>query len=94
MWVPPSVRSKETLLRLLSDALRFPRYFRRNWDALEECLNDLHWLPKNARVVIAHAQLPFSVGENRSTYLSILAAASQNRSDQRTIEVVLPSSDV
>jgi hypothetical protein len=90
VWVPRSVRSKETLLLLLAHALRFPRYSRRNWDALEECLADLHWLPKEARVVIVHEQLPFGAGENRETYLSILAAVSQNRVDGRTIEVVLP----
>lgn len=91
VWVPRSVRSKETLLLLLSKALRFPRYFRRNWDAFEECLNDLHWLPANARIAIVHEVLPFGDGENRATYLAILAAVSKDRTDQRTIEVVLPT---
>jgi RNAse (barnase) inhibitor barstar len=90
VWVPRTVRSKETLLLLLSDALRFPRYFRRNWDALEECLNDLHWLPKDMRISIVHESLPFGDGENRATYLSILEAVAQSRADGRMIEVALP----
>jgi hypothetical protein len=93
VWVPRSVRSKETLLLLLADALRFPRYFRRNWDALEECLHDLHWLPDNVRIAIVHEQLPFGQGENRAAYFSILAAVSQNRTDGRSIEAVFPASE-
>jgi hypothetical protein len=34
---------KETLLRNIADALRFPDWFGHNWDALEDCLADLSW---------------------------------------------------
>jgi hypothetical protein len=91
VWVPRSVRSKEKLLGLLSDALHFPNYFGGNWDALEECLNDLHWLPEKLSIAIVHEGLPFGVGANRQTYCEILSAVMQNRADGRSIEVVVPT---
>jgi hypothetical protein len=33
------------LLADLGKALRFPDYYGDNWDALDECLRDLEWLP-------------------------------------------------
>lgn len=90
VWVPRSVRSKEKLLRLLSQALKFPTYFGGNWDALEECLNDLHWLPEKLSIVIVHERLPFGEGENRQVYCDILQAAMQSRADGRMLEVILP----
>lgn len=38
------IKSKDELLRQLSQVMKFPDYFGSNWDALEECLNDLSWL--------------------------------------------------
>ena len=42
---------KEQLLNELAAALRFPAYFGHNWDALEECLKDLSWLPAQGYIV-------------------------------------------
>jgi RNAse (barnase) inhibitor barstar len=74
--IPRGIRSKEKLLAILADRLRFPRYFGYNWDALEECLRDLSWLPPGQRVEIVHQDLPFGDGENRATYLDILTKAA------------------
>lgn len=46
-----AVTSKDALLATVGNALRFPDYFRRNWDAFEECLSDLSWVT-GKRVVI------------------------------------------
>jgi len=71
--VPRGLRSKQKLLCVLADKLRFPAYFGHNWDALEECLGDLSWLPEELIVAIVHSDLPFSPrGENRTAYVSIL----------------------
>ncbi|MFV2009403.1 MULTISPECIES: barstar family protein [unclassified Micromonospora] len=60
-----------------SDALFFPRYFGWNWDALSDCLRDLHWLPADGYLVIvdnAHQLLPDSAPDQR-TLFRILAQA-------------------
>ena len=37
------IHDKATFLSRTSTALHFPSYFGHNWDAFEECLNDLSW---------------------------------------------------
>lgn len=43
--------SKERTLQEWAAALQFPSSFGTNWDAFEDCMNDLEWL--NARRVVA-----------------------------------------
>jgi len=38
-------RTKRALLDELARVLEFPAHFGRTWDALEDCLTDLGWLP-------------------------------------------------
>jgi RNAse (barnase) inhibitor barstar len=37
------VADKADLMERLQRALRFPEWFGRNWDALEDCLTDMSW---------------------------------------------------
>jgi RNAse (barnase) inhibitor barstar len=46
------MQSKERLLDEFAAALQFPLYFGRNWDAFEECMADLQWLPAKAYVLV------------------------------------------
>ena len=91
--LPPGVRSKQKLLAILADKLRFPGYFGGNWDALEECLADFSWLPAGQRVAIVHEDLPFGAGgENRGIYLSVLAGACGAALRSHPLSFVFPSS--
>ena len=48
-----AIESKEALFHLVAKEMRFPDYFGNNWDALEECMNDLmEWRPANGYVVL------------------------------------------
>lgn len=38
-----SIKDKAAFLATFARALHFPAYFGHNWDAFEECLNDLSW---------------------------------------------------
>jgi RNAse (barnase) inhibitor barstar len=42
--------TKPAFLDECAAAWQFPYYFGENWDALEECLTDLQWLPAEAYV--------------------------------------------
>ena len=77
--------AKEQLLRELGRALAFPDYFDPNWDALEECLCDLEWLPAEGYVLlIDHAdQLLADEPDARSTLLSILRSTGKHWASQR-----------
>ncbi len=49
------VRNKHELLERFARDLAFPDWFGSNWDALQDCLTDLSWLPAPGYVfVLAH----------------------------------------
>ena len=92
--LPPGIRSKEKLLAVFADKLRFPKYFGWNWDAFEECLKDLSWLPADQRVAIVHRDLPFGAGgKNREIYLNILASALAQlaTTPARPLQIIWPA---
>jgi len=47
-----NARDKNGFLSEIAKALNFPDYFRSNWDALDECLRDLNWLPAKTGFVL------------------------------------------
>jgi hypothetical protein len=76
--VPKGVRRKRQLLRLYAEQLELPGYFGWNWDALEECMRDLAWIPQPKRIMLIHSSLPFRKGDrDRRTYVQILENASR-----------------
>ena len=80
------------MIALLADRLQFPAWNRHNWDAFEEALRDLSWLPPGP-VTLIHADLPFGAGgKNRGIYLSILREASRfwSGDPQRQLTTVFP----
>ena len=69
------VASEAGLLAELARAFRFPDYFGGNWDAADECLRDLSWLPARGYVLrIPNAEslwrsLPVATGRLVETWL-------------------------
>ncbi|AEB44545.1 hypothetical protein VAB18032_17205 [Micromonospora maris AB-18-032] len=63
-----------------SDALCFPRYFGWNWDALSDCLEDLHWLPADGYLLIVDnaPRLLADSTQDRHTLFRILARAGHH----------------
>ena len=67
------------LLTECARALDFPDYFGHNWDALEECLTDLEWLPAKGYILLitdAGCVLPDDE-EEYETFLEILRDAGE-----------------
>ncbi|MEV6681070.1 barstar family protein [Streptomyces erythrochromogenes] len=59
------------------DGLRLPDWFGWNWNALSDCLRDLHWLPADHRVLIveaAEAALPDDCDSRLVLFRTLLRA--------------------
>jgi len=72
----------QTTTGLLSEcarALDFPDYFGHNWDALEECLADLEWLPTKGYILLITdaAQVLPDDEEEYETFLDVLRDAGE-----------------
>ena len=46
------MRSLKTLFDEFASVMQFPSYFGQNWDAFDECINDLEWLAGSAYILI------------------------------------------
>jgi RNAse (barnase) inhibitor barstar len=90
--VPANIVRKQDLFATLDKQLSFPDYFGGNWDAFDECLRDLSWLPAG-RVVLTHADVPL-VNDipNARTYLAILSDAvrKMSKSEDYALSIVFP----
>lgn len=76
-----AISGKADLLSRSAEALRFPAYFGHNWDAFEECLNDMSWGPEGPALLLFDHAGRFAAAEPEqfATALEILAAVVTNR---------------
>lgn len=79
-------RTSASLFEEFARALNFPEYFGHNWDALEECLADLEWLPARGYILlITDAQAVIEDNEEEyETLLEVLNDAGEAWSKGQT----------
>ena len=85
-------RSKSGLLGEFSRVLDFPSYFGKNWDAFEDCLTDLQWLPAPGYLFIvteAEQILP-DHEEDYQTFLTILEHAGKVWGTEQDVRPEIP----
>lgn len=84
------MESKEQLFDEFAAAFQFPLYFGRNWDAFDECICDLQWLPAKAYVlVISDAALLLKMEPAKSVgiFFEVLNKASREWGDGKLPDV-------
>jgi len=55
----------KSLIQEIAAALQFPYYFGGNWNALDECIKDLEWLPSKVFILgITRSELVLSQGSD------------------------------
>jgi hypothetical protein len=71
--------------------MHFPSYFGRNWDAFEECLNDLSWVPAKGYLLIFDQAERFARAqpEEFATALDILRDGIKSWQAQSTPMIVI-----
>lgn len=91
-FLSSGIKTKEELFMELSKNLRFPEYFGYNWDALADCLQDLHWIEQMG-VVLIHEEILALDRISVNNYLHILIEASENwkEGNEHYFEVVFPA---
>jgi RNAse (barnase) inhibitor barstar len=79
-----TLQSDQDVFSAVAKAFAFPDYFGRNWDAFDECLRDLAWLPAGGYVlVVEHAsslweRAPKSAGKLIDSWLFVAEDWAQN----------------
>ena len=83
--------TKTALLQRLAAALGFPQWFGGNWDAVEDCLKDLSWLPAPGWLVVLEG-CDLLRREDLSVLTDILAESAQywSEHDRRFYAVLVP----
>jgi len=89
-----TINWEDMLLESLYYNLNFPPYYGFNWDAFDECINDLSWIDEK-KVVLFHEQLPNIKLESLQIYLEILnrAVIHWNNDTEHDFEAIFMETD-
>lgn len=68
------IDARQNALEAIAEALQFPEWFGRNWDALEDCLGDLSWRAGTGHVLIFDA---FPRGDELGVLIDVLRSSAQ-----------------
>ncbi len=73
------VHDKKDFTALMAKALAFPDWFGGNWDALEDCLEDLSWHPAPGYVLLLEHAKHFGAGHKQefTTATEVLDGAAR-----------------
>ena len=73
------VHDKQDFTGLVAKALAFPDWFGGNWDALEDCLEDLSWHPAPGYVLLLEHAKHFGAGHKQEfiTAVEVLDGAAE-----------------
>jgi RNAse (barnase) inhibitor barstar len=69
-----TVEARENLFDSLAQALAFPTWFGRNWDALEDVLGDLSWRKGDGHVVVFRT---YPTGEEFGILVEVLRTTAE-----------------
>jgi hypothetical protein len=64
-------KTTEGLFKEFATALQFPDYFGENWDAFDECITDLEWLPADGYVLLVIASVWLLVEEPNAQRITL-----------------------
>jgi len=80
------IEDKDALLDELATALRFPDWYGANWDALQDCLDDLSWLPGEGYLLLLdHGDaLQAAAPEDFATLLEVFDEAARRHAANGT----------
>jgi len=89
--IPAKISETDELLKRVAAALNFPEPFGETWDALDECINDLSWIPEK-RIVIFHPDLPLAgAPADLKIYVSCLSdAVGEWKSKGKSVQAIFP----
>ena len=73
--VPKGITTTLELMEYLKIGLRFPDYFGRNWNALDDFLDDLPWIHER-NIIIANEEFPQIPEKQLNYYIDALKTAS------------------
>ncbi len=91
-----SIADEESFFNTAKTVMRLPGYFGYNWDAFEECINDLSWIPAQGYIFIYdNTSVFFSKHPKDAEILTgILDDARNNfRGSEISFEVILADGD-